>query len=33
VDLYLLKPSVFQQKAASGQGIAALAVRSGVKLL
>jgi predicted nucleotidyltransferase len=33
VDLFLLKPSVFQQKAASGQGIAALAVRSGVKLL
>jgi DNA polymerase sigma len=33
VDLYLLKPAVFQQKAASGTGIAAVAVRSGIKLL
>jgi predicted nucleotidyltransferase len=33
VDLYLLKPAVFQQKAASGTGIAAIAARSGIKLL
>jgi predicted nucleotidyltransferase len=33
VDLYLLKPAVFQQKAASGTGIAAVATRSGIKLL
>jgi len=33
VDLYLLKPAAFQQKAASGKGIAAVAARSGIKLL
>jgi predicted nucleotidyltransferase len=33
VDLYLLKPAVFQQKAASGTGIASIAARSGIKLL
>ncbi len=33
VDLYLLKPAVFQKKAASGTGIAAIAARSGIKLL
>lgn len=33
VDLYLLKPASLQQKAASGKGIAAAAVRSGIKLL
>jgi predicted nucleotidyltransferase len=33
VDLYLLKPTVFQQKAAAEEGIAAVAVRSGIKLL
>ena len=33
VDLYLLKPAAFQQKAASGTGIAAVAARSGIKLL
>jgi len=33
VDLYLLKPAVFQQKAAAGTGIAAIAARSGIKLL
>ena len=33
VDLYLLKPAVFQQRAAAGTGIAAVAARSGIKLL
>ena len=33
VDLYLLKPAVFQQKAAAGEGIAAVAVSNGIKLL
>ena len=33
VDLYLLKPTAFQQKAASGTGVAAVAARSGIKLL
>jgi predicted nucleotidyltransferase len=33
VDLYLLKPAVFQQRAASGTGIAAAAVRNGIKLI
>jgi predicted nucleotidyltransferase len=33
VDLYLLKPAAFQQKAASGKGFAAVAARSGIKLL
>jgi DNA polymerase sigma len=33
VDLYLLKPAAFRQKAASGKGIAAVADRSGIKLL
>jgi len=32
VDLYLLKPAAFRQKAASGTGIAAVAARSGIKL-
>jgi predicted nucleotidyltransferase len=33
VDLYLLNPTVFRQKAAAEEGIAAVAVRSGIKLL
>jgi DNA polymerase sigma len=33
VDRYLLKPAAFQQKAPSGKGIAAVAKRSGIKLL
>jgi predicted nucleotidyltransferase len=33
VDLYLLKPAAFEQKAASGTGIAAEAARSGIRLL
>jgi hypothetical protein len=33
VDLHLLKPALFQQKAAAGTGIAAVAARSGIKLL
>ncbi|MBW1697788.1 MAG: nucleotidyltransferase domain-containing protein [Deltaproteobacteria bacterium] len=33
VDLYILKPATFQKKAATEKGIAAIAVRSGIKLL
>ena len=33
VDLYLLKPTAFQQQEASGTGIAAVADRNGIKLL
>jgi len=33
VDLYLMKPDAFAKQSAAGKGIAAAAVRSGVKLL
>ena len=33
VDLYVLKPDTFQQKAATGKGIASIAIQSGIKLL
>ncbi len=33
VDLHLQKPAAFQQKAASGKGIAAVAIRNGIQLL
>ena len=33
VDFYIIKPAVFKQQAATGTGIAAVAVRSGIRLL